>query len=76
VTLTNNATAGPLKYTWFGRVSSLGGQNTLDGFRYIYGSGARAAKLTVDGTDYTLTTRTGYEFYKMPGGKIGLRKAP
>jgi hypothetical protein len=28
----------------------------------------------VDGTDYTLTTRTGYEFYKLPGGKVGLRQ--
>ena len=73
-TLTNNSKSKSVEFTYFGKKNMLGVTNTAKGYEVIWGRGKGSNMVSVDGVDYTIAPRTGYEFYTTEDGKVALRE--
>lgn len=71
-TFTNNLKSVNVSFSFNGKPADIGKPNTGNGWRFVWLSGE--AKVTLDGKDYTLTTRKAYEFYSAKDGKTGFRE--
>ena len=73
-TWTNNSKSKTVEFTWFGKKDKLGATNTSDSYRIVWANGKGGETITIGDTDYTIKTRTAYEFYTTDDGKIALRE--